>query len=213
MNKIGLIAEYQDKLLQHGPGPQAVQWADRASQYARFEILGVAVKNAESVLDIGCGLGEFCHYLRKQKSNAEYTGIEIVPEFVTLARENLIADTAATVIQMDADIDVLPEGKTWVVTSGMFNNKMENNWRFMTQILKKMYTAADIGIAFNAMSTSVEYRAPGLWYVDPIDVFAFCKNDLGGHPILRHDYVTRPGGFPFEFTIYVYKSPCEPGKI
>ena len=37
-------------------------------------------------------------------------------------------------------------------------------------------------------------------------------SELGGHPVLRHDYVTRPGGFPFEFTMYVYKQPYSPDR-
>jgi hypothetical protein len=87
---------------------------------------------------------------------------------------------------------------------------MDDNWGFMTTTLRRMYAAARRGIAFNAMTSHVDYRDPELFYVDPMQVFAFCKAELGGHPVLRHDYVTRPGGFPYEFAIYVYKSPRAP---
>ncbi|RVT84295.1 hypothetical protein DXV76_11455 [Rhodobacteraceae bacterium CCMM004] len=84
---------------------------------------------------------------------------------------------------------------------------MDDNWGFMTAVLRQMWAAAEKGIAFNAMTSHVDYRDPGLWYVDPGEVLAFCKSALGGHPVLVHDYVLREGGFPFEFALYVYKSP------
>jgi hypothetical protein len=77
----------------------------------------------------------------------------------------------------------------------------------MTRTLRRMWAVAGKGIAFNSMSTHVDYRDPELYYVDPLEALAFCKSELGGHPVLRHDYILRPGGFPFEFAIYLYKSP------
>ena len=53
----------------------------------------------------------------------------------------------------------------------------------------------------------MDYVDDGLFYVDPTRVIDFCKIELGGHPILRHDYTLRPNGFPFEFSVYVYKKP------
>lgn len=82
----------------------------------------------------------------------------------------------------------------------------------MTRTLRQMWAAADKGIAFNAMSSHVDYRDEGLFYVDPMQVFASCKDDLGGHPVLCHDYVTRPGEFPFEFAMYVLKAPRVPSE-
>ncbi len=29
----------------------------------------------------------------------------------------------------------------------------------------------------------------------------------GGHPVLRHDYMLRGGGFPFEFARHLYREP------
>lgn len=207
MKKSALVAAYQKKLHQHGPSAQALQWTDRASQYARFEIISAAASELQSVLDVGCGLADLCHFLRSKGLNTTYTGVEIVPEFVNLASKSLCSYIDATVLHLDADTVPLPTGHCWAVTSGLFNNIMDDNWRFMTQMLHKMYSVAEIGISFNAMSTWVEYRNPDLWYVDPMEVFAFCKKELGGHPVLRHDYITRDGGFPFEFTMYVYKHP------
>lgn len=213
MQKSELIQAYQARLAEHGPSAEAVQYADRDSQYARFAVLADIDRNMTSVLDVGCGLVDFWRYLRGTGSQARYCGVEIVPEFVDLATQAMADDPAASAHLMDAETEDLPGGCQYAVLSGVFNNRMADNWGFMTATLKRMWNAAEDGIAFNAMSTHVDYRDDALWYVDPAEVLAFCKAELGGHPVLRHDYVTRPGGFPFEFAIYVRRTPLVPSAI
>jgi SAM-dependent methyltransferase len=212
MSKADIIRSYQQRLADHGPGSEAVQYSDRDSHFARFEVLGDIDPNMGSVLDVGCGLADFCHFLRARGNTARYHGIDIVPEFVELAATALADDVAASVSLADAEDDKMPSGFDYAVLSGVFNNLMDDNWGFMTRTLRQMWAAADKGIAFNAMSSHVDYRDEGLFYVDPMQVFAFCKDDLGGHPVLRHDYVTRTGGFPFEFAMYVWKAPRVPSE-
>ena len=96
--------------------------------------------------------------------------------------------------------------------SGVFNNRMDDNRGSMTRPLRLTWAAADKGIAFNAMSSHVDCRDEGLLYVDPMQVFAFCKDELGGHPVLGRDYVTRSGGFSFKFAMYERKAPRVPSE-
>lgn len=213
MNKTELIRAYQDRLNQHGPSAEAVQYSDTQSQYARFSVLAEIDPHIKSVLDVGCGLADFWRYLRSTGSDARYCGVEIVPEFVEIAGQAMAADTDADIRLLDAEASDLPKGFQYAVLSGVFNNRMDDNWGFMTATLKRMWAAAEDGIAFNAMSTHVDFRDDALWYVDPAEVLAFCKRELGGHPVLRHDYVTKPGGFPFEFAIYVRRDPVLPSAI
>jgi len=207
MSKSDIIRNYRERFAKHGPGPKAVQYTDRESHLARFEVIAGVDPDMTSVLDVGCGLGDFCHFLRARDNAARYHGVDIVPEFIEAASKVFAEDQAASVSLLDAELDRLPGGFDYAVLSGVFNNAMDDNWGFMTRTLHQMWQAAEKGIAFNAMSTYVDYRDPDLFYVDPMEVFAFCKSTLGGHPVLRHDYSVRPGGFPFEFAMYVYKSP------
>lgn len=213
MNKSELIRAYQDRLKQHGPSAEAVQYTDQTSQFARFSILAEIDPHLTSVLDVGCGLADFWMFLRRRGNMVRYCGVEIVPEFVEIANKAMEDDPNAQAHLMDAEAADLPGGYDYAVLSGVFNNCMDDNWSFMTSTLRRMWSAAEKGVAFNAMSTHVDYRDPSLWYVDPADVLAFCKTELGGHPILRHDYITRPGGFPFEFAVYVRRDPVLPSDI
>lgn len=203
-----LISHYQALLAEHGPGAQAVQWADAQTQSARFAVLTGIAPELGRVLDVGCGLAHLHAFLKARGYTGSYHGVDIVPEFITHANAAMADDpkAQATLISPDAPLPTCD----YALLSGVFNNRMDDNWGFMTQTLHRMWASAERGIAFNAMTSHVDYHDEGLYYVDPMQVFTFCKAELGGHPVLRHDYTLRPGGFPFEFAIYLYKSPAQP---
>ncbi|MDC3017574.1 class I SAM-dependent methyltransferase [Paracoccaceae bacterium] len=198
-------SHYQELFRQHGASPMAVQYSDTKSQWARFKILTDIDPNIKSVLDVGCGLCHLWDYLRSTGNACNYLGVDNVPEFVDYSN-NKMSDNSKSLL-LD-DLTKLPSGYDYVLVSGMFNNKMDDNWSFMKDTLQSMYRAANKGIAFNAMSTYVDYQDAGLFYVDPILVWRFCKTELKGNPVLRHDYSLSEGGFPFEFACYVYKEPA-----
>lgn len=68
-----------------------VGWQSRKSQYLAFaaatEFNDINWTEITSVLDVGCGYGNLVEYLRKEKNfQGEYTGIEILPEFLEAAQ-------------------------------------------------------------------------------------------------------------------------------
>lgn len=199
-----LIAHYQSLLKKYGPSAEAVQWSDTETQFKRFDILTGITENLGSVLDVGCGLGALYFYMRDKGYTGKYHGIDIVPEFVNLTLNAMREDDNASASIVEAG-QSLPKGYDWVILSGVFNNRVDDNRKFMLSTIKEMFNVARKGISFNAMSSHVEYQTKDLFHIDPTEIFDYCKSNLGGHPVLRHDYSLRPGGFPFEFSVYVYK--------
>ena len=99
----------------------------------------------------------------------------------------------------------MPNIQDYCLLSGVFNNTMPDNITFMKETLKKMFDASNKGIAFNALSTYVDYQDKDLYYSNPVEIFDFCKTTLGNKVVLRHEYQTKPNVMPFEYTVYVYK--------
>ncbi|NRA99091.1 MAG: class I SAM-dependent methyltransferase [Rhodobacteraceae bacterium] len=201
-----MIAHYAERLREHGPGAKAVHWADKDSQFARFRVLCGIDDDLGHVLDVGCGLGALWDHLEDRGGYSAYTGVDIVPEFLDHLRARAAGATQVRVMRSDLP-NALPGPVDYALASGIFNNAMDDNWGFLTSSLRAMWDASEKGIAFNAMTRFVDFHDPELWYVDPAEVLSFCKTELGGHPVLRHDYLTRPGAFPFEFAVYVYRTP------
>lgn len=201
-----MVAHYSERFQEHGPSAEAVHWADEASQFARFRILCGIADELGHVLDVGCGLGALYDHLGDRGGFSAYTGVDIVPEFLDHFRARTKDVPNVRVLRSEMP-DPLPGPVDFAMASGIFNNAMDDNWGFLTDTLQAMWDAAEQGIAFNAMTRFVDFHDPDLWYVDPAEVLAFCKEELQGHPVLRHDYLTRPGAYPFEFAVYLYKEP------
>jgi len=207
-----LVAHYQSLLAMHGHSPKALQWANEHSQRSRFSILADVATPLTSVLDVGCGLADLYQFLKAKGFDGRYLGVDIVPEFVLHSQKTLHHDKKASA-RLIRNCEQLPKGYDYVVASGIFNNKRNQNAAFMREMLKAMYDVAGKGIAFNAMSRFVTYRDENLYYTDPLQIFRFCKNVLGGHPVLRHEYSLSKEGFPFEYAMYVYKKPLYAGPV
>ncbi len=81
---------YSDRLLVHGNSPLSLGWSDKSQQYLRFSrFLDVIMRHSEpySVLDIGCGFGDFARFLEASKTLPKfYTGLDINNDLLEVAR-------------------------------------------------------------------------------------------------------------------------------
>ena len=195
-DKIETIRRYENRLKQFGYDVKSLGWRTKRQQYLRFEILAeIGDLNNSSVLDLGCGFGDFYDFLLEKGIKVDYTGYEISRKLIEIARERHpelkfeVKDILREPINRSFD---------YVVSSGIFNHKMSNNDLFIKEIFRKTFEICNIGIAHNMLSSYVDYMDSELYYASPIKIFDFCKT-LSRRVTLRHDYM------PFEFTVYVYK--------
>jgi len=200
-----LKTHYQKLFETHGNSAASVQYSDSVSQYKRFEILAAIANDLGSVVDVGCGLAHLYDYLQSTGFKGKYLGLDFVPEFVEANKKHYEKNTACSFQVFDIMKDQIPKGFDYVLLSGVFNNKMPHNRDFMFNGISKMFEACNKGMAFNAMSTYVDFQADNLYYSDPLEVFDFCKKNLSKKVCLRHDYLVKENSIPFEYAIYIYK--------
>jgi SAM-dependent methyltransferase len=195
---------YSRRCEEFGDSPQASQYSDQASQEVRMHrLLEVGdVKNAR-ILDFGCGTGHLLTVLKRDYGfSGEFTGYDISEGMIQIAKTK---HPEANFEVRDILNEGINETFDFVFISGTFNILISDNWRWMQDSLRVLYQSSTVAVAFNNLSTYVEYFDEGLFYVKPEHVFAFCKTNLSPAVTLRHDYLTKPGGFPFEFATYVYR--------
>lgn len=204
--KTSLQQHYQHLLKMHGDSAQAVQHANAISQFKRFSVLSEVATNLGSVVDLGCGLGHFLPYLRANGFAGPYLGLDFVQEFVDSANTRHADDPMANFLHCDLIADAYPEGYDTFVICGVFNNKIENNAGFIQRVLEKAYVAASKQVAFNAMSTYVDFQVCDLYYTNPLEIFDYCKRHLTRKVVLRHEYLVREDRPPYEYTMYLYKT-------
>ena len=80
--------DYYRRLIgRYGTDPRALDWGGAQSQRLRFTVLaGVGPLRGASVLDVGCGQGDFYAWLTEAGHGVDYHGIDITPGMVEIAR-------------------------------------------------------------------------------------------------------------------------------
>lgn len=192
-----IIRFYEKNVREYKNDIKSVAWGSRKSQEKRFEILSeIADLRVRSVLDVGCGLGDFYGWLSSTYRNIRYTGIDITPSMIEIASKSY--PKTRFKIQNILDLKKLTPSYDYVFASGIFNRRIAGHKYFVTKTIEKMFALCKRGVAFNVMSTKADFMEENEYYADPGKMLDFCLN-LSRKVVLRHDYM------PHDFTVYIYK--------
>ena len=78
-----IISAQKDAFNRHGYHPNTLLWSNTQIQEIRFKILSeVGIKAGDSVLDVGCGFGDFADFLNKRGKPVDFTGIDLSEELL-----------------------------------------------------------------------------------------------------------------------------------
>lgn len=197
---------YGQKFAEYGDTPLGVDWgADHADHLLRLERM-LAVTDigrtdiTQSILDVGCGYGSLYELCQSRSLDFSYSGIDICEEMIASAREKYV----------DAEWlvgDILNiEGSRkfdYVVCNGILTQKLEASIREMDEYLKhlvtRMFELCRVGVAFNVMTTYVNFTAPNLYYRNPAELLAWCMSQLTPRVRLDHAYPL------YEYAVYLYR--------
>ena len=188
------VYEYYRPLLKHytSDDTRIVSWRNQGNQHLRFfQMIDNIDFNFMDVLDVGCGVGDFYEYIKKEHIKCNYKGIDILDEMINGAKEKYpdIKDKFECVDVLDYFEDT-----DWVLCNGAFNSKLfddssEQN-AFMYNILTKFYGISKKGFAINFLSdhTPDELKTNELHYYQAELMYTFCKMNFR-HVRLIADYV------------------------
>lgn len=200
---------YVKKFAQFGDDPRSLSWNDRESQFLRFnhiaELFRYERSDRFSVHDIGCGLCHFKDYLQRIGRECDYSGSDIVNDFIERDREKY-PGCGFYIQSIGADfedIEPLVKGKDYYCLSGTFHTR-ENNppeaWEsFIFKSVENMFHMARKGICVNFLTSRSDFYDDRLYYANPGRVMDFAFSRLSRFVSIVHDLPL------FEFFIYAYK--------
>ena len=192
-NKKAIINRYNERLKIYGYDPRALGWF-KGRQPIRFKVLSeIGDLNDCSLLDVGCGFGDLYGFMTKKGLNIEYTGVDINPDLIKIAKEIY---PVAHFEGKDVGEEEL-DNFDWVFASGLFEFKVPDD-EYVKNMLKRMHEICNKGVTVDFISNYVDFENENAYYASPEEIFSFCKT-LSKRVTLRHDYM------PFEFCIYIYK--------
>lgn len=198
---------YGKRFAEHGATPRGVDWGpqqeDLDLRYANM----LAVMPPEewdrgvSLLDVGCGFGGLLTYAQANGYHLRYTGIDLVKEMVDEARS-----LNPGVSFVHADVFALDSAQRfdYVVCNGALTPRYATTIRdmdaYVHRFLRAMFAHCDRGIAANFMTTKVNYVEDHLYYINPVEMLAWCLGELSTKVRLDHAYRL------YEYTMYCYRS-------
>lgn len=192
-----LVNFYEKNAREHKNTFKIVAWGSRKSQEKRFEILSqIAELEGRSLLDVGCGTGDFYGWLKARYEKFHYTGFDLAPSLIARAKRNY--PRVRFEIRNILDYEKTKPSFDYVLSSGIFNRKIPNHKQFVRDTIRKMFALCKKGMALNIMSKNADFKLSDEFYIDPKEMFDFCFK-LSGKAVLRHDYM------PHDLTIYIYK--------
>lgn len=152
---------YSELVKRHGDSYKSLHWHSRQTQQIRFEaLLQIGKLDGCSVLDIGCGIGDFAVYLETRGIDVDFTGYDIVPEAIKLAQRK--CPTAAFEAR---NILLAPPTRRfdYIVSSGIF---AFGDQQFFEGIVERAVSLAQIAYGFNLYRTrQPSFFSPTLQYV------------------------------------------------
>lgn len=191
-----LIENYRARFLKYRTGPSVAQWASAYSQTLRFDqFMTLADFNHQTVLDVGCNIGDFYPVLKERFPDVIYSGIDIVPEVIEHAKQRfpLASFECRDILQ-----DPLIRQYDYVFMSGIFNNDIPDPTDFLKALTIAGYEVADKALAFNFLSTHTNMQE-GLSYHDPAVIMTFALTQLSRKVSMFHHYAS------FDVAVFVHR--------
>jgi SAM-dependent methyltransferase len=199
-DRLDFVQRYEKRLQEFGYSPATLGWGLHGRQEVRFSVLCELALQIPgcSVLDVGCGFGDLYDFLTSHGWNGVYTGIDIVPGLLNIARDR---HPGLDFQEVDITDDTAKIGTyDFVLASGILNAALPSggNQSHSELVLRKMYLRSQRAVCIDFLSTYVDFQKPGAHHTDPGWALAAAKR-LTRRVILRHDYM------PFEFCMYLFR--------
>lgn len=202
-----IVTHYEGCLRDFSEGPRAVDWKSAEDAARRYDVMLGLVRDRHApatLLDFGCGLAELkLHMERSGFGEVAYSGLDISPKFVAAARARFPgAEFLCS--------DVLEAGEPlptydYVIMNGIFTRRhdidVEGMQRYFERLSGKMFASCRVGLAFNVMSSAVDWQNEALFHPDPGQMISFIAGTLTRHFVVRNDYGLH------ETTYYLFRDP------
>ena len=191
---------YEEKVRQHGFDHRGLGFRNRSSQEKRFEALATLGDfDAHSLLDVGCGFGDFLAFLNERNVRPVYTGLDVCAPMIERCQQRFSVKDGIFVV---ADVMEYRAHSSFdfVVASGIFGLDAQGVLERIRPTLERMFSWCRIGMAVNFLSARASEQAAARLYIEPSQAleWAFALT-----PAVRLDH----GYLPNDFTLFLHRSP------
>jgi SAM-dependent methyltransferase len=194
------IERYNNRISKMGYTEKALGWT-RDNNHVRFKALTNLWKDdlsGSSIFDFGCGMGDFCTYLKNEiNSPFTFNGLDINAKLIAEAKNRFPEFNFVVGDIFDYNVENEYE---FTFSSGVFNHKLNfsDEYDIIYKCLKQMFYMSSKGVAVNFLSDKVDYLTDYNFNASPSKILEFSYS-LTNNVVLLNNYM------PFEFTVLLRK--------
>lgn len=204
VDKQRIIERYNGRIEKFGCVFEALASGTEERREIRFRIMTeVGMSDGDSVLDLGCGFGDFFRYVAQKGLKVNYVGYDINPLLIEEARRRY---PGVKFEVKDVTSEPFPEFD-YIVSTSCFNLKYlhQDNYEYAGEIMKACYEHCRKGVSIDFLSSYVDYESEDGFHYQPERIFGMAKN-ITKRVCIRNDYPL------YEFAVYMYRDFTGWGK-
>ncbi|NWF66584.1 MAG: class I SAM-dependent methyltransferase [Campylobacterales bacterium] len=192
MPRIDCFKFYENNLLEFGANAKGVGWSSEQNQQIRFEIIYSFLEKFSniSIVDAGCGFGDFYQFLNSKDFLCNYIGIDKQLDFINIAKSRY----GSKFLYLNILENRLLEAD-FFVASGSLNLLLEDE---TYQFIEKCFNHSKKGFIFNLLKKNNKYTSHHFNYQEPHKIASFCKQFTK-----KIEYIE--GYIKHDFTIAMFK--------
>jgi|688.fasta_scaffold22242_8 SAM-dependent methyltransferase len=193
MNKEQIIKFYNESCENSEVGWQASRWFSEESQYERFVVAGSFLFPNCSVLDVGCGQGDFYEFIKCRYKNIKYKGIDFSKSMILKAKEKYKKDFE------NKDLLEVNEKFDCVFALGAFNLQVENQREYIKNHLEKCFECCNNRAVIFLKGNQPIEEYEQMCYYSPVEILELSLS-ITPNTLISTSFL------PNEITVCLYKT-------
>jgi len=158
MDELGkeyVIDFFTKRLFHFKNTPESVGWTHKG-QLLRYEtVLKLIEPEGKSLLDFGCGKGDFYGFLKERGIDCHYTGIDINPSLIELARKNY---PEVEFYVMDIGNEALERKFSYTLAIGVFNLAVQDVKELTERCMKILFKHTSERLVFTCLNQQTKLK-------------------------------------------------------
>ena len=204
------IIRYSQRYKELGYDVKTLGWGSIEQQEYRFlqTIKSDINFTNKSILDIGCGFGDYFDFLQKNSIEINnYNGYDINKDLIDEAKTRYQSDISKFSIEniLNTDKDSIADiGVMFGVLNFNLKESGVDNLEYSKKAIENAFNLVDEVLIVDFLSTKLTSKYPKedfVYYHSPLDILEFAFT-LSSNVVLKHNYAPIPQK---EFMIYIYK--------
>lgn len=180
---------------------KACHYLDEFMQTVYYNSIFKNITNVKSLLDIGCGQGDLLDFLKINKINLDYKGIDVSENMIKEAKNKHKNNSFENISLLELSDNLKYDA---VLCVGVFSLKVfekQQQMDYVKKSIEKIYAISEKVCSFTLLSRhGCEYlqNEKDLFYYEPWEILEYCFS-LTSSVVLDH------ASIPVEFIVTLYK--------